>query len=116
GARAPPPPLPPSPPRPRREEQLMLVLTARTGDPDYESCRTLVADLTGLRHGTRVELPRLSADQVAAQVADLRRAGASGTASATDVARVVAITEGVPLLVEEVLDAGLDDVGELADS
>ena len=34
----------------------------------------------------------------------------------TDVARVVTITEGVPLLVEEVLDAGLEDVGDLADS
>ena len=99
-----------------RDEQLMMVLTARTGDPDYESCRTLVADLTGLRHGTRVELPRLSADQVAAQVADLCRGGATGRAADTDVARVVAITEGVPLLVEEVLDAGLEDVGELADS
>ncbi len=99
-----------------RDERLMMVLTARTGDPDYESCRTLVADLTGLRHGTRVELPRLNADQVAAQVADLRRAGASGTQTDTDVARVVTITEGVPLLVEEVVDAGLEDVGDLADS
>ena len=99
-----------------RDEQLMLVLTARTGDPDYESCRSLVADLTGLRHGARVDLPRLSADQVAAQVADLCRAGASGTVTDIDVARVVTITEGVPLLVEEVLDAGLEDVGDLADS
>ena len=100
-----------------REEQLMMVLTARTGDPDYESCRTLVADLTGLRHGVRVDLPRLNAEQVAAQVADLRRAGASGgPASDADVARVVTLTEGVPLLVEEVVDAGHDDIGELADS
>ena len=99
-----------------RDEQLMLVLTARTGDADYESCRSLVADLTGLRHGARVDLPRLSADQVAAQVADLCRAGASGTVTDIDVARVVTITEGVPLLVEEVLDAGLEDVGDLADS
>lgn len=99
-----------------RDERLMMVLTARTGDPDYESCRTLVADLTGLRHGARVQLPRLNADQVGAQVADLCRAGASVTQTDIDVARVVTITEGVPLLVEEVLDAGLEDVGDLADS
>ena len=103
-----------------RDEQLMLVLTARTGDPDYETCRTLVADLAGLRHGTRIELPRLSADQVAAQIADLRHHDIrSGTVADTYLARVVAISEGVPLLVEEVLDAGLDDLddlGELADS
>lgn len=103
-----------------RDEQLMLVLTARTGDTDYESCRRFVADLTGLRHGTRIELARLTRAQVAAQVAELQRSGASvtqvGAAAGVDLERVVVLTEGVPLLVEEVLDAGVDDVGDLADA
>ena len=99
-----------------RDEQLLLLVTARTDDPDYETCRSLVADLTGLAHGTRIELPRLTAAQVTEQVAALRPDLAPAQA---DVDRVVALSEGVPLLVEEVLDAGLDDdqdLGHLADT
>ena len=94
------------------DEQLLLVLTARTGDPAYESCRALVADLAGLRHGTRLELARLTEEQVRRQVADLR---ADRVPEAPELARIVALTEGVPLLVEEVVDTDLDDVGALAD-
>jgi DNA-binding CsgD family transcriptional regulator len=103
-----------------RDEQLMLLLTARTEDADYETCRRFVADLTGLRHGTRIELARLTSAQVAALVAELQRVGARGAAGGSDavidVERVVALAEGIPLLVEEVLDAGDDDVGVLADA
>ena len=94
------------------DEQLLLVVTARTADPGYESCRPLVADLTALRHGTRMELARLTEEQVSAQVAGLRREGGP---DAHELARIVAVTEGVPLLVEEVVDADLDEVGALAD-
>ena len=95
-----------------RDEQLLFVVTARTGDPAYESCRPFIADLTGLRHGTRIELARLTDEQVHNQIAGLREERAP---DAPELARIVAITEGVPLLVEEVVDADLDDVGTLAD-
>ena len=95
-----------------RDEQLLLIVTARTDDPAYESCRPLIADLTGLRHGTRIELARLTEDQVRNQVANLR---SEHGPDAPELARIVALTEGVPLLVEEALDADLDDVGALAD-
>ncbi|MFC4784290.1 helix-turn-helix transcriptional regulator [Nocardioides sp. MAHUQ-72] len=94
-----------------RDELLLLVMTARTHDPAYESCRTFLADLTGLRHGARIDLSRLTDQQVLAQVANLR----PGRTDVEELARIVAITEGVPLLVEEVVDADLEDVGALAD-
>jgi len=94
-----------------RDEQLMLVLTARTDDPAFESCRSFVAELGCLRHGARLELVRLSPAEVAEQVAALR----GGVATDPNLARIVDITGGVPLFVEEVVDADLADVGRFAD-
>ena len=94
-----------------RDERVLLVVTARTDDPAFETCRALVADLAALRHGSRVELARLSSAEVAEQLASLR----GDRATDADLARVVGLTEGVPLLVEEVVDADLDDVARLAD-
>ena len=96
-----------------RDEQLLLLVTARTGDPDYESCRSFVAGLTALRHGHRLQLRRLTDAQVGEQVAGLR---GRRERAPTDLARIVAVSEGVPLLVEEVIDADLDDLGSLADA
>lgn len=101
-----------------RDEQVVLVLTARTHDAAFDSCSELVATVGSLRHAVRLTLPRLTPEEVADQVRGLQasRDGPGGHASVTpDVDRVVEVTEGIPLLVEEVVDADLDDVALLAD-
>ncbi|MGY2703974.1 helix-turn-helix transcriptional regulator [Nocardioides sp. HB32] len=95
-----------------RDERILLLLSARTDDPAFTNCQPLVAELTSLRHGLRLELLRLSAEEIATQVAALRQ---GARPSATELARMTEITGGIPLLVEEVVDADLADVGGLAD-
>ncbi len=95
-----------------RDERILLVLTARTDDPAFARCEALIAELGSLRHGVRVELARLSSDDVSAHVTALR----GGTPAPDQESRRIAeLSGGVPLLVEEVVAAGPDDVGHLAE-
>ena len=95
-----------------RDERLLLLVTARTDDPAYEETRELLAGLASLRHATRVEIPRLTSGEVAEQVAQLRD---GAPLPHMDLQRIAAVTEGVPMLVEELVDADLGEVGVLAD-
>ena len=94
------------------DERILLVLTARSDDPAFATCQSLVAELGSLRHGVRIELAPLSAEETAAHVVALR---AGTRPSEAELARISYMTGGVPLLVEEMVDADLDDIGRLAD-
>ena len=98
--------------RSMRDEKLAVVLTVRTDDPAYDDVSEYVAELGSLRRATRVDLVRLGPEDVAAQVLELRDAGSTGPA---DVERIVEVSGGVPLLVEELVAAGTHHLDELAD-
>jgi DNA-binding CsgD family transcriptional regulator/tetratricopeptide (TPR) repeat protein len=93
-----------------RNERLGGVLTVRTDDPAYDSVSEFVAELGSLRRATRVELDRLGRDDVAAQVR-----GLDGAAETADLERVLEVSGGVPLLVEELVGSGASDLDQLAD-
>ena len=82
-----------------RNERLAVVLTVRTDDPAYDDVGEFVAELASLRRTMRVELDRLGPDEVAEQVRDLGE-----NTSVPELARVVDLSGGVPLLVEELVD------------
>ena len=95
-----------------RDERLAVVLTVRTQDPAYDDVRACIADLARLPLATRIALSRLSEAETADQVRNLED-GAS--LDETRVARIVALSEGVPLLVEELVDAPTLEADEVAD-
>jgi DNA-binding CsgD family transcriptional regulator/tetratricopeptide (TPR) repeat protein len=95
-----------------RDERILLVLTARSDDPAFATCQSLVAELGGLRHGVRIQLAPLSTAETAAHVVALRNGVRPAEA---ELEWIGYMTGGVPLLVEEMVDADLDDIGALAD-
>ena len=95
-----------------RNERLAVVLTVRTDDPAYDDVSGFVAELGSLRRTTRVQLDRLGREDVAAQVREL---DGTGPAEAPDLERILDISGGVPLLVEELVASGASDLDQLAD-
>lgn len=95
-----------------RQEQLAIVVTVRTDDLAYEEVRGFVADL--LRHpmATRVSLSRLGPAEVEEQ---LRGLDPAGDLTESRVGRIVDLSDGVPLLVEELHAAGDRELEEVAD-
>ena len=98
--------------RSMRDERLAVVLTVRTDDPAYDDVSEFVAELGSLRRATRVELGRLGREDVVAQVREL---DAAGPTEAADIERILEVSGGVPLLVEELVASGASDLDQLAD-
>ena len=95
-----------------REEQLAVVVTVRTPDPAYDDVRACVSDLARLPLATRMALARLDDAEAAAQVRNLDVMDAHDEGR---VARIVELSEGVPLLVEELVDAPTLEAEEVAE-
>ena len=83
------------------------MLTIRTHDPGTDPVvPELVHRLADLDGVGRIALPLLTPDDVAAFVADL----SAGSATAQQVARIVAAGRGNPLMTEQLVALGLDDL------
>ena len=95
--------------RSMRSEQLLVVVTARTDDEAYERVRGPLAEVGRAPGSSRIGVPRLTA----AQVADQARA-LDGAGEPQDMDRIVHLSGGVPFLVEQVVDAGVEQSGVLA--
>ena len=97
--------------RSMRDEKLAVVLTVRTDDPAYDDVSGFVAELGSLRRATRRRAGPAGAEDV------VRRCGSSATLGhrAADVERILEISGGVPLLVEELVASGAGDLDQLAD-
>ena len=95
-----------------RDERLAMLLTVRTPDPAYDDVRACVADLARLPLAVSVTLRRLDEVEAADQVRNL-----DGGSSLDDrrVARIVELSEGVPLLVEELVNAPTLEADEVAE-
>jgi DNA-binding CsgD family transcriptional regulator/tetratricopeptide (TPR) repeat protein len=86
--------------------QLLVLITARTNDPDTDpAAGDLVNTLTTLGGVDRLTLRPLSREATATLVADL----SAGTASDTHLARVAELSQGSPLLVEQLVAMDLAD-------
>ena len=94
-----------------RTERLAVMVSFRSDDPAFGQRSGFVADLSGLPHAVSVVVPRLSDAEVGEQVAQISGEGMD----AGHLARVVEVSGGVPLLVEEVVSLGLDDLGGAGD-
>jgi DNA-binding CsgD family transcriptional regulator len=92
-----------------RTEQLLVVVTARTDDVAYQRVRGQLAEVGRAPGVVRLVLPRLTSDQVADQVRAL-----GGRGDPAEVDRVVELSGGVPFLVEQVVEAGVEQSGALA--
>lgn len=92
--------------RSARTERLAVMVTFRSDDPAFEQRSGFVANLSGLPRAVSVVVPRLSDAEVGEQVAHISGEGMD----AGHLARVVEVSGGVPLLVEELVSLGLDDV------
>ena len=95
--------------RSMRNERLAVVLTVRTDDPAYDGVSEFVAELGSLRRSTRVELGRLGREDVVTQVREL---DVAGPAEAADIERILEVSGGVPLLVEELVASGASDLDQ----
>ena len=86
-----------------REQPVVVVLTIRDGGGD-PTAELRLEDLAHARRPTRVRLDRLDDDTISVLVSHLRH----GTTPPGLLSRVIAMSGGVPLLVEELVTSGLD--------
>lgn len=88
--------------------RLVVVITSRTSDASVPATVSdFVAQLVRVPDVDRLTLGPLSPTEVAEQVHDLTE----GSASSALVERVVALSQGVPFLVEQLIAAGIGDTG-----
>lgn len=92
-----------------RDRPSLIVATFRTEDPQVSATATAWRlDLVAHRLAEEVRPVRLDADGVARMISAIRRS----PASLDEVARISAVSDGIPLHVEELLAAGADGAPE----
>jgi predicted ATPase len=90
--------------RSARHQRLLVVVTVRSDDPSYEALHSYISELAALPSVTLFELSRFAAEEVGEQLT-----GLTATDVTTDrVAEVMAFSEGVPFLVEQMVAANLE--------
>ena len=95
-----------------RTERLAVIVTFRSDDPAFEERSGLVAGLKGLPRAVSLDLSPLSDRGVGEQAAQI----SGRSLDEAELARMVAASGGVPLLVEELVDGGLDDLSGAGDA
>src|SRR5262245_14711602 len=90
--------------RSARDQRLLIVVTARSDDPSYEVIHPYVSELATLPSVMLLELTRFGAEDVADQLTGLT----AGDVTTERLADVMAFSEGVPFLVEQMVAANLD--------
>jgi DNA-binding CsgD family transcriptional regulator/tetratricopeptide (TPR) repeat protein len=90
--------------------RLLVTATLRTHDrPAPPPLAHMLAELTRAPASQRIELHRLTSTQVSEQLTALR----GDTADPALLDRVMALSQGIPFLTEELMAGGLTDVGPL---